>query len=80
MISYIMKKIVGSKNQRQLKKLQTVVESSNEYEQQLAELPISDLSKKSDEIKSRIKEAINNINKIEIDFSFFIIIILKLVV
>ena len=61
MISYIMKKIVGSKNQRQLKKLQTVVESSNEYEQQLAELSISDLSKKSDEFKSRISEAINNI-------------------
>jgi len=61
MISYIMKKIVGSKNQRQLKKLQTVVESSNEFEQQLAELSIFDLSKKSDEFKSRIKEAIDNI-------------------
>ncbi len=61
MISYIMKRIVGSKNQRQLKKLQTVVDSSNEYEQQLAELSISDLSKKSDEFKSRISEAINSI-------------------
>ena len=60
MISYIMKKIVGSKNQRQLKKLQIVVDSSNEYEQPLAKLSISDLSKKSDEFKSRISEAINS--------------------
>jgi preprotein translocase subunit SecA len=60
MISYIMKKIVGSQNQRQLKKLQTVVESSNEYEQQLKELSISDLSKKSDQLRSRIREAINS--------------------
>lgn len=57
MISYIMKKIVGSQNQRQLKKLQTVVESSNEYEQELKESSISELSKRSDQIRSRIKEA-----------------------
>ena len=60
MISYIMKKIVGSQNQRQLKKLQMVVESAGEYEQQIKELSISDLYKKSDELKSRIKETINS--------------------
>lgn len=60
MISFIMKKIVGSQNTRQLKKMQSVVESCTEYEQQIRVLPVSELSKKSDDLRAKIKETINS--------------------
>ncbi|NIP38703.1 MAG: preprotein translocase subunit SecA [Candidatus Dadabacteria bacterium] len=60
MISFIMKKIVGSQNTRQLKKMQSVVESCNEYEEQLRSLPISELTAKSAQLRAKIKETINS--------------------
>ena len=35
MISYIMKKIVGSQNEREIKKLGSVIDIVNEYEESL---------------------------------------------
>lgn len=60
MISYIMKKIVGSQNSRQLKKLQTIVESAAEYEQEVLNLSISELTRKSQDLKEQIQQTIKS--------------------
>ncbi len=59
MISYIMKKIVGTQNEREIKKLRSVVARINEFEPELIELPTSELRKKTDYFKEEIKKRLN---------------------
>ena len=54
MISYIMKKIVGSQNERDIKKLGSVVDVVNEYEAALLKLSNSTLKEKTDSFKNLI--------------------------
>lgn len=57
MISYIMKKIVGSQNQRELKKLRIVVDSIVEYESSLIGISTKQLIEKTNIFKEKIKNA-----------------------
>jgi len=60
MISYIMKRIVGSQNEREIKKLQSGVDAANEFEKELVELSTTELAAKTDYfreiIEGRVKE------------------------
>jgi preprotein translocase subunit SecA len=59
MISYIMKKIVGSQNQREIKRLGAIVDSVNEFESEHLALPNSAFTEKTEEFKERIKNSLN---------------------
>src|SRR6266852_5121750 len=59
MISYIMRKIVGTQNEREIKKLSSVAARINEFEPALIELPTSELIKKTDYFKEEIKKRLN---------------------
>jgi len=65
MISYIMKKIIGSQNEREIKKLGSVVASINEYERELTELPTSELRNRTDKFKEAIKGRLNGYEGLE---------------
>ena len=53
----IIKKIVGTKNDREVKRIRPYVEKINSFEAQLQSLSDDDLLAKTDEFKSRIREA-----------------------
>lgn len=55
MISYIMKKIVGSQNEREIKKLSEVVETVNTHEDQIVNLTNSQLRQRTDEFRNSIR-------------------------
>ena len=59
MLSYIMKKIVGSQNEREIKKLSSVVETINGLESGLLTLPNSALKEKTEEFTEKIKQGLN---------------------
>lgn len=54
MISYVIKKIVGSQNERQVKKFSSVVDEINSLEPRIIELSSSDLSAKTEEFREKI--------------------------
>lgn len=55
MISYIMKKIVGTQNQRELNRLGPVVSRINELEPELIEIPTKELGKRTEVLREAIK-------------------------
>ncbi len=56
MFSAILQKVIGTKNDRELKSLQPFVDSINSLESSLSPLSDSELSAKTDEFKHRLKE------------------------
>lgn len=65
MISYIMKKIIGSQNERELKKLRSVISSINEWENELIKLPTSELINKTAHFRETIKNRLNGAQELE---------------
>jgi preprotein translocase subunit SecA len=65
MISYIMKKIIGSQNERELKKLRSVISSINEWENELIKLPTSELINKTAHFRETIKNRLNGAEELE---------------
>ncbi len=59
MISYIMKKIIGSQNDREIKRLGAMVDEVNEYESDFLNLPNKAFAEKTEEFKERIKNSLN---------------------
>ena len=59
MISYLMKKIVGSQNEREIKKLTSVAEAANEFENDLIKLSNTALREKTDQFSQKVKSALN---------------------
>src|SRR5215204_2514267 len=52
-----LRKLIGSKNDRELKKIRPLIEEINRLEPEFAELSLDALRAKTDEFKSRIREA-----------------------
>ena len=65
MISYIMKKIVGSQNEREIKRLTSVVETVNALEGDMLKLPNTALKDKTEEFSQKIKSSLNGGNVLE---------------
>ncbi len=59
MISYIMKKIVGSQNEREIKKLGSIIDVVNEYEEGLSKLSNIELKEKTDSLIEHVKSSLN---------------------
>ncbi len=59
MISYIMKKIVGSQNEREIKRLGSVIDIVNEYEESLLKLKNIELKEKTDSFIEHVKNSLN---------------------
>jgi preprotein translocase subunit SecA len=59
MISYIMKKIIGSQNDREIKRLAAIVDGVNEYESEFQSLPNSAFTVKTGEYRERLKNGLN---------------------
>ena len=55
MISFVLKKIVGSQNEREIRKMANAVEEINSLEPAFAELTNSELMSKTDEFKQKIE-------------------------
>src|SRR5688572_26287884 len=55
MIGYIIKKVIGSRNDREVKRLRPLVAKINEFEASLQNLPEEELRKKTAEWKERLK-------------------------
>ena len=56
MINFILKKILGTQNERALRSLRSIVESINAFEGQISKLSDTELRQKTDEFKKRIAE------------------------
>ncbi len=67
MISYIMKKIVGSQNERELKRLASVVKTINDQESGLINIHTNELLTKTDDFKQTIADKLNGKGSREID-------------
>lgn len=65
MISYIMKKIVGSQNERDIKKLGSIVDVVNEHEAALLKLSNSALKEKTDSFIEKVKSSLNENGDLE---------------
>ncbi len=65
MISYIMKKIVGSQNEREIKKLGSIIDVVNEYEESLSKLSNIELKEKTDSLIEHVKSSLNGNSVIE---------------
>jgi preprotein translocase subunit SecA len=59
MISYIMKKIIGSQNDREIKRLAALVDRVNEYESEFQSIPNSEFAVKTGENRERVKNGLN---------------------
>ena len=59
MISYLMKKIVGSQNEREIKRLTSVAEAANEFENDLIKLSNTALREKTNQFSQKVKSALN---------------------
>ena len=59
MISYIMKKIVGSQNEREIKKLGSVIDQVNEHEENFVSLSNPELKEKTDSLIQYVKDSLN---------------------
>jgi len=56
MISFLLKKIVGSQNEREINKFSGIVETINSFEPEMIKLPSSDLRNKTEQFKEKIKK------------------------
>ncbi len=56
MFNFILRKIIGTRNQRMLKKMQPLVNEINEFEKKIQSLSDEQLKSKTEEFKSRLKE------------------------
>ena len=65
MISYIMKKIVGSQNEREIKRLGSVIDIVNEYEESLLKLKNIELKEKTDSFIEHVKNSLNGSSPID---------------
>ncbi len=65
MISYIMKKIVGSQNEREIKKLGSVIDIVNEHEESLLKLKNIELKEKTDSFIEHVKNSLNGSSPID---------------
>ena len=54
-MNWILKKIIGSKNERDLKKLRPLVDKINAFDEEYKALPDEQLQAKTEELKSRLK-------------------------
>ena len=61
MFNYILRKIVGTQNERQLGKLAPIAEAVNSLEEQIGKLTDSQLCAKTDTFKKRIRERIGGL-------------------
>ena len=61
MFKGLLKQLVGSKNDRELKKLQPLVDEINDLETEISQLSLEALRAKTDEFKSRIQQATHDI-------------------
>ncbi len=59
MISYIMKKIIGSQNDREIKRLGAIVDEVNEFENEFKSLHNNAFALKTEEFKEKIKNSLN---------------------
>jgi preprotein translocase subunit SecA len=66
-----MKKIIGSQNEREIKKLRSVVVDINELESELMKLPTSELKNKTEKLKEAIKSKLNGYEDLEDSGIFF---------
>ncbi len=57
MLTTLLHKVFGSKNDRELKKLRPIVAQANSHESTLSQLSLSELRAKTDEFKARIADA-----------------------
>ena len=65
MISYVIKKIVGSQNEREIKKLGSVIDTINSLESEIGKLPNIELSNKTDEFREKITSTLGSNGHIE---------------
>ena len=65
MFSYIMKKIIGTQNEREINKLRSLVLHANEIEPELIRLSTSELRGKTDYFKESIKNQLNDHHKLD---------------
>lgn len=61
MLTTLLHKVFGSKNDRELKKLRPIVAKINALEQDLTQLTMDELREKTEEFKTRISEATQNL-------------------
>ncbi|NIP31715.1 MAG: hypothetical protein GTO02_11360, partial [Candidatus Dadabacteria bacterium] len=54
-MSYVIKKIVGSQNQREIKKLGGIVEQINQFENDLTQISTKELQAKTQQFKDKIE-------------------------
>ena len=59
MISFLLKKIVGSQNEREINKFNGIVEIINSFEPEMIKLPSSDLRNKTEQFKEKIKKDVD---------------------
>jgi len=59
MISFLLKKIVGSQNEREINKFNGIVETINSFEPEMIKLPSSDLRNKTEQFKEKIKKDVD---------------------
>jgi len=55
MFSYIIKKIVGSQNDREIRRLQQIVDTANEFEDQVVKLTNTQLRERTEQFRTQIK-------------------------
>ena len=55
MFSYIIKKIVGSQNDREIRRLQEIVDTANEFEDQVVKLTNTQLRERTEQFRTQIK-------------------------
>lgn len=58
MISFILKKIVGSQNEREIKKFTGIVETINSYEETMVKMPSADLRNKTQEFIEKLEKEV----------------------
>jgi preprotein translocase subunit SecA len=56
MIGTIIKKVIGTKNERELKRIQPLIEKISSLEPQIVSMSIAELSKKTDEFRRRLEK------------------------
>lgn len=64
MISFIMKKIIGTQNQRQLKKLNSVVDLINSLEPELVKLPAKEFRHRTENLREKIKGGLGELQNL----------------
>ena len=58
MISFIIKKIVGSQNEREIKRFTGIVETINSYEETMVKMPSADLRNKTQEFIEKLEKEV----------------------